>query len=68
MASYEGGFAIGRLKEIKPVTPSDASADAAQMSRELTLAVAQDLLSQYTAALRRTYPVTINRAAVDSIQ
>jgi peptidyl-prolyl cis-trans isomerase D len=68
LAAYDGGYAIGRVMEIRPAAPSDASAEVAQLGRELTVAVAQDLIAEYTRALRRVYSVNIHSAAVDSIQ
>jgi peptidyl-prolyl cis-trans isomerase D len=68
MTAYEGGYAIAKVTEVKPVAQTDPSAEAAQLERELTASVANDLITQYTRALRRSYPVTVNRASVDSIQ
>jgi peptidyl-prolyl cis-trans isomerase D len=68
MAPYEGGYAIAKVTEVRPVAQADPSAEAAQLERELTNSVANDLITQYTRALRSSYPVTINRASVDSIQ
>ena len=68
MASYDGGYAIGRLAEIKPAVQNEPSAEVAQLQRELNASVAQDLLTQYTRALRRTYPVTVHRSAIEAIQ
>jgi peptidyl-prolyl cis-trans isomerase D len=68
MAAYDGGYAIGTVKEIRRAAASDASAEVAQLGRELTLAIAQDLTTQYTRALRRVYDVEIHQSAIDSIQ
>jgi peptidyl-prolyl cis-trans isomerase D len=68
LASYDGGYALGRLTEIKPAVQNEPSAEVAQLQRELTAGVAQDLLTQYTRALRRAYPVTVHRSAIESIQ
>ena len=68
MAPYEGGYAIAKVTEVRPVAQADPSAEAAQLERELTNGVANDLITQYTRALRQSYPVTVNRASVDSIQ
>jgi peptidyl-prolyl cis-trans isomerase D len=68
MAAYDGGYAIGKVKEIRPAAPSDTSAEVAQLGRELTIGVAQDLIAQYTRALHRVYDVKIHQSAVDSIQ
>jgi hypothetical protein len=68
MTAYDGGYAIGTVKEIRQAAASDASAEVAQLGRELTLAIAQDLTAQYTRALRRVYDVEIHQSAIDSIQ
>lgn len=68
MAAYDGGYAIGKVKEIRAAAPSYASAEVAQLGRELTIGVAQDLIAQYTRALRRVYDVNIHQSAVDAIQ
>jgi peptidyl-prolyl cis-trans isomerase D len=68
MTAYDGGYAIGRLKEIKAAVANAASSEEAQLGREITLAMSQDLVAEYTKALRRVYEVEIHAAAVQSIQ
>jgi peptidyl-prolyl cis-trans isomerase D len=68
MAAYDGGYAVAKVKEIVPAAPGDVSAEVAQLGRELTLGVANDLAAQYTRALRRVYDVKIHQSAVDAIQ
>jgi len=68
VAPYDGGFAIGKVKEIRPAVPTGAAADLARLESQLGDAIAGDLVAQFTRALRDRYPVSINQAALGTIQ
>jgi hypothetical protein len=48
--------------------PTGAAADLARLESQLGDAIAGDLVAQFTRALRDRYPVSINQAALGTIQ
>ena len=59
------GFAVGVLDKIEPSNPDADKEGLDALRSELRTAVAGDLLAQYTRALRKLYPVSIDNGAVD---
>lgn len=66
-AAGERGYVVGELKEVISASPGENEAETEQLRQQLDGAVADDVLNQYLAALRKRYPVTVNRGAMDAI-
>jgi len=61
-----GAFVV-RLIEVLPAAPSEAPDAVGQVRTAAAAAIARDLGDQFTAALRQTVPVDIDRAAVSQL-
>lgn len=66
MAQTVDGYAVARLIEVLPAEPERGNEEFARLKETLTSAIANDLLQEYTRALRGEYDVSINRAALES--
>ena len=67
MVEADHGYVVGELKSIVPADPNQNKDEVKTIKDQLHTAVGQDLFSQYIAALKQRYTVTINRDAVDSV-
>jgi peptidyl-prolyl cis-trans isomerase D len=59
------GFVVAQLKEIKPVSPEDATKLTAQVAQTLKQGIQGDLSQGFQEALRKRYSVSIDRKALD---
>ena len=66
MQQTADGFAVARLKDIQSNPPSADDGDFKRLQETLTSAIANDVLSEYTRALRDEYSVSINQAGLDA--
>ncbi|HWK47304.1 MAG TPA: peptidyl-prolyl cis-trans isomerase [Stellaceae bacterium] len=66
-ATTPDGEYIAQLKEIKPADPTGDAVVTADIERQLTQAIGGDLAATYEQALRKRYPVKVNRAVVDQL-
>jgi len=67
MAPTADGFMVARLKEVRPAPAMTADNGADALAQSLDQAVRNDILEQFSAALRGRYSVSVNQAAVDSL-
>ena len=66
MEQTPDGYAVARLKEIQSNPPAADDGDFKRLQETLDGAIATDVLSEYTRALRKEYPVSVNRAGLDA--
>ena len=66
MAQTAEGYAVGRLKEILNAAPKADDGDFKRLQESLSGAMANDVLQEYTRALRNEYSVSINQAALEA--
>ncbi|MEE2997477.1 MAG: peptidyl-prolyl cis-trans isomerase [Pseudomonadota bacterium] len=66
MGPTSDGYAVARLKEIQPASSTTNDSDLKQLKETLSSAIANDLLQEYTRALRDEYSVSVNQAALDT--
>lgn len=66
-AAIDEGYVVGELKQVIAAVPGANEAEANQIRQQLESAIADDMLNQYLAALRERYPVSVNRAAVNTV-
>lgn len=66
MQQTTDGFAVARLKYIQNNPPNADGGDFKRLQETLTSAIANDVLSEYTRALRNEYSVSINQAGLDA--
>ena len=66
MQQTTDGFAVARLKDIQNNPPNADDGDFKRLQETLTSAIANDVLSEYTRALRNEYSVSINQAGLDA--
>jgi peptidyl-prolyl cis-trans isomerase D len=67
LAPGPDGYLVGQLRQVIAAEPGKNAEEARLLRTQLANALAQDIAGQYLAALKQRYPVTIIRAAVDSI-
>ncbi|MBM3506290.1 MAG: hypothetical protein FJX64_00890 [Alphaproteobacteria bacterium] len=60
-----GGYAVGRLKEIFAVDPTEAQEAVNTIRDEIARAMSNDILSAYQTALRARYGIAVNQRALD---
>jgi peptidyl-prolyl cis-trans isomerase D len=60
------GYAVALLKDIKNTPPPADDGDFRRLQETLDGAIANDILSEYTRALRNEYPVSINQAGLNA--
>jgi peptidyl-prolyl cis-trans isomerase D len=61
----ETGYAVAQVVEITPADPAADQAGATQLGDQLREGLINDLLSEYTEALRRQHAVSVNQRALD---
>lgn len=66
-AAGQGGQVIVRLAEVEVPDPEADGTRVAALSEQLERAVASDLLAQYSAALRSSHDVEVNRGVIDQM-
>jgi peptidyl-prolyl cis-trans isomerase D len=66
VAEVPGGYGVASVTKVLPAEPGNNREEMQNLRAELKSALANDTVSQYIAALRKQYPVTINRAALDA--
>lgn len=66
MQQTADGFAVARLKDIQNNPPNADDGDFKRLQETLTSAIANDVLSEYTRALRNEYSVSINQAGLEA--
>ncbi|MFT5488404.1 MAG: peptidyl-prolyl cis-trans isomerase D [Paracoccaceae bacterium] len=66
MQQTADGFAVARLKDIENNPPSADDGDFKRLQETLTSAMANDVLSEYTRALRNEYSVSVNQAGLEA--
>lgn len=66
MQQTADGFAVARLKDIQNTPPKADDGDFKRLQETLTSAIANDVLSEYTRALRNEYSVSINQAGLEA--
>lgn len=66
MQQTADGFAVARLKDIQNNPPKADDGDFKRLQETLTSAIANDVLSEYTRALRNEYSVSINQAGLEA--
>lgn len=66
VAEAPGGYGVASVSKVLPAEPGKNTDEMQNLRAELKSALATDTVSQYIAALRKQYPVTINRAALDA--
>jgi peptidyl-prolyl cis-trans isomerase D len=59
------GFAVAQVTEITPADPETDKTGVTQLSEQLREGLVDDLLTEYTAALRSQHWVSINQRALD---
>ncbi len=67
LGATEKGFAVAVLDRIEPANPSADNDGFDEIRNQVRVAMASDLLSQYTDALRGVYPVTVNSGALQRL-
>ena len=66
MQQTADGYAVARMKDIQNNPPPADDGDFKRLQETLTSALANDVLSEYTRALRNEYPVSINQAGLEA--
>jgi hypothetical protein len=64
-AAGPGGWYVAQLKSVERPEPSADPAALAQLTRQLTAQLRDDIVSQYQAGLRSRFPVEVHRAEID---
>jgi peptidyl-prolyl cis-trans isomerase D len=67
MAGYSKGYAVARLKEIERARPEANAEEYKNIGSSLKTAIANDIVGQFTDALRQRYDVSIDRRAVEAM-
>lgn len=67
MAGYSKGYAVARLKEIKRARPEANAEEYKNIGSSLKTAIANDIVGQFTDALRQRYDVSIDQRAVEAM-
>jgi len=66
MAPTQDGYAVARLKDIENAKIDYNDGDLKDLREALTAGIANDILQEYTHALRQEYSVSIHQAALDA--
>ena len=66
MGPTADGYAVARLKEIQSATATSNVEDLKQLQETLSTAIANDVIQEYTQALRDEYSVSVNKGALDA--
>ncbi len=67
MAGYNKGYAVARLKEIERARPEANAEEYKNIGTFLKTAIANDIVGQFTDALRQRYDVSIDQRAVEAM-
>lgn len=67
LGATEAGYAVAVLDRVEPASPSSDKEEFDEIRNEVKAAMAGDLLSQYTTALRGIYPVSVNSGALERL-
>jgi peptidyl-prolyl cis-trans isomerase D len=67
VAPHPDGYVIARLKEIRGVEAASVAAATKELAEQLAGAMAADLETQFDAALRQRYNVTVNRRILETL-
>jgi peptidyl-prolyl cis-trans isomerase D len=65
VVALPGGSMVARLKSVIPADPQTQAAALTQTRRQLSQAIAADVMQQYVAALEKDYGVTIHNALIE---
>ncbi|PPR11592.1 MAG: Peptidyl-prolyl cis-trans isomerase D [Alphaproteobacteria bacterium MarineAlpha11_Bin1] len=60
------GYAVVRVKGIQAASLANSDSDLKDLKGALSIAIANDVLQEYSRALREEYPVVMNQAALDA--
>jgi peptidyl-prolyl cis-trans isomerase D len=66
MGQTAEGFAVAVLKNVQNEVPKADDGDFKRLQETLSSAIANDVLQEYTRALREEYSVSVNQAAMDA--
>lgn len=66
MGQTAEGYAVAKLKDIRNELPKADDADFKRLQETLSGAIANDVLQEYTRALRTEYSVSVNQRALDA--
>jgi parvulin-like peptidyl-prolyl isomerase len=66
MGQTAEGFAVAKLREIQSTAPNADDGDYKRLQETLSGAIANDVLQEYTRALRNEYSVSVNQAALEA--
>ena len=61
------GYVVARVTEILPADPGSDAEGVKALQEELSNAMRQDFLAQFSAALRERYSVSVNRPLIDQL-
>ncbi|NKB21945.1 MAG: hypothetical protein GKS01_15745 [Alphaproteobacteria bacterium] len=64
IAASNDGYSIAEIKQVIVAVPGKNKAEEDSLSTQLKNVVSADAVAQYLAALRKTYPVSVDRNAV----
>ena len=64
IAASNDGYSIAEIKQVIKAEPGKNQAEEKSLTTQLQNVVSADTIAQYLGALRKTYPVTIDRNAV----
>lgn len=67
MAPTPQGYAVAVVKDIRGASPSADKAGFDALRKQIGATMGNDILSQFTGALRVNYPVSIDRGAMDRL-
>jgi peptidyl-prolyl cis-trans isomerase D len=66
-AEGDTGAVVALVKDVLPTDPAQASAQKTAIAREVEQAMRGDIMSEFSQALRKRYPVSIDQAALDRL-
>lgn len=66
-APASDGYVVARVTEILPADPTSDAEGVEALQEELSNAMRQDFLAQFSAALRERYSVSVNRQLIDQL-
>ncbi len=67
LGATEAGYAVAVLDRVEPANPSSDKEEFDEIRNEVKAAMAGDLLSHYTTALRGIYSVSVNSGALERL-
>ena len=66
MGQTAEGYAVAKLRDVQSTAPNADDGDYKRLQETLSGAIANDVLQEYTRALRNEYSVSVNQAALDA--